>query len=132
MRVGGGNEVKRRLQVQLILRRKPGFWQCEGLNASGAPVNAADLSGPRHRLARVILVSANAAVGDPQSKGSVGILGIAVSRKTCPRDFAGIRQQNAFELVLVALAVILAFLSGEMLNGACRVLEKALEGGRHE
>ena len=31
-----------------------------------------------------------------------------------------------------ALAVILAFLSGEMLNGACRVLEKALEGSRHE
>jgi hypothetical protein len=30
------------------------------------------------------------------------------------------------------LAVVLGFLSGELLNGACHVLEKALEGSRHE
>jgi hypothetical protein len=29
------------------------------------------------------------------------------------------------------LAVLLSFLSGEMLNGACRLIEKALRGGRH-
>lgn len=29
------------------------------------------------------------------------------------------------------LAVILAFLHGEMLNGACRLIEKALEGRHH-
>ncbi len=29
------------------------------------------------------------------------------------------------------LAVLMAFLNGEMLAGACRVLEKALQGGRH-
>lgn len=29
------------------------------------------------------------------------------------------------------LAVILAFLTGEMLHGACRLIEKALEGRRH-
>lgn len=29
------------------------------------------------------------------------------------------------------LAVLLAYLSGEMLHGACRVIEKALEGLRH-
>lgn len=30
------------------------------------------------------------------------------------------------------LAVLMAFLQGEMLAGACRVIEKALRGGRHE
>jgi hypothetical protein len=29
------------------------------------------------------------------------------------------------------LAALLSFLSGEMLNGACRLIEKALRGGRH-
>lgn len=29
------------------------------------------------------------------------------------------------------LAVLLSFLAGEMLHGACRVIEKALEGQRH-
>ena len=29
------------------------------------------------------------------------------------------------------LSVIVAFLQGEMLHGACRVIEKALEGRRH-
>jgi hypothetical protein len=29
------------------------------------------------------------------------------------------------------LTVILAFLQGEMLHGACRLIEKALEGRRH-
>lgn len=30
------------------------------------------------------------------------------------------------------LAVLMAYLRGEMLAGACRVIEKALRGGRHE
>ncbi len=30
------------------------------------------------------------------------------------------------------LAVLLSFLTGEMLHGACRLIEKALQGGRHE
>jgi len=29
------------------------------------------------------------------------------------------------------LTVLLLFLTGEMLNGACRLIEKALRGGRH-
>ena len=29
------------------------------------------------------------------------------------------------------LAVLMSFLTGEMLHGACRVVEKALRGGRH-
>jgi hypothetical protein len=29
------------------------------------------------------------------------------------------------------LAVLVSFLTGEMLHGACRLLEKALRGGRH-
>lgn len=29
------------------------------------------------------------------------------------------------------LAVLVSFLTGEMLNGACRLIEKALRGGRH-